>query len=30
MFDAIFCTGGGYYPRFVALDGHLRGVLLGD
>lgn len=24
MYDAIFCMGGGYYPRFVALDMHLR------
>jgi hypothetical protein len=24
MFDAIFCMGGGYYPRFVALERHLR------
>jgi len=27
MYDAIFCMGGGYYPRFVALDRHLRGDL---
>ncbi len=27
MYDAIFCMGGGYYPRFVALDRHLRGEL---
>jgi len=30
MFDAIFCMGGGYYPRFVALDKHLRGELPDD
>ncbi len=30
MFDAIFCMGGGYYPRFVALDLHLRGELPDD
>jgi len=29
-FDAIFCMGGGYYPRFVALDRHLRGDLPDD
>jgi uncharacterized protein YndB with AHSA1/START domain len=27
MFDAIFCMGGGYYPRLVALNRHLRGEL---
>ncbi len=27
VYDAIFCMGGGYYPRFVALDQHLRGEL---
>jgi uncharacterized protein YndB with AHSA1/START domain len=27
MYDAIFCMGGGYYPRLYALDLHLRGVL---
>ena len=27
MFDAIFCMGGGYYPRLWALDQHLRGEL---
>ena len=27
MYDAIFCMGGGYYPRFYALDRHLRGTL---
>ena len=26
-YDAIFCMGGGYYPRFQALDQHLRGTL---
>ncbi len=30
MVDAIFCMGGGYYPRFVALDKHLRGQLPDD
>jgi uncharacterized protein YndB with AHSA1/START domain len=30
MFDAIFCMGGGYYPRLVALDKHLRGELPDD
>jgi uncharacterized protein YndB with AHSA1/START domain len=30
MFDAIFCMGGGYYPRFIALDRHLRGELPAD
>jgi uncharacterized protein YndB with AHSA1/START domain len=30
MYDAIFCMGGGYYPRFVALDRHLRGELPAD
>ncbi len=30
MFDAIYCMGGGYYPRFVALDRHLRGDLPND
>jgi uncharacterized protein YndB with AHSA1/START domain len=30
MFDAIYCMGGGYYPRFVALDRHLRGDLPDD
>jgi uncharacterized protein YndB with AHSA1/START domain len=29
-FDAIFCMGGGYYPRFRALDLHLRGTLPDD
>jgi uncharacterized protein YndB with AHSA1/START domain len=27
MYDAIFCMGGGYYPRFLALDLHIRGEL---
>jgi uncharacterized protein YndB with AHSA1/START domain len=27
MYDAIFCMGGGYYPRLYALDLHLRGAL---
>jgi uncharacterized protein YndB with AHSA1/START domain len=27
MFDAIYCMGGGYYPRLLALDRHLRGTL---
>ncbi|MGI8712252.1 MAG: SRPBCC domain-containing protein [Solirubrobacteraceae bacterium] len=27
MFDAIYCMGGGYYPRLAALDQHLRGTL---
>jgi uncharacterized protein YndB with AHSA1/START domain len=26
-FDAVFCMGGGYYPRLRALDMHLRGTL---
>jgi hypothetical protein len=29
-FDAIFCMGGGYFPRLVALDEHLSGVLPPD
>jgi uncharacterized protein YndB with AHSA1/START domain len=29
-FDAIFCMGGGYYPRLLALDLHLRGTLPDD
>jgi uncharacterized protein YndB with AHSA1/START domain len=29
-YDAIFCMGGGYYPRLVALDLHLRGDLPAD
>jgi uncharacterized protein YndB with AHSA1/START domain len=29
-FDAIFCMGGGYYPRLLALDLHLRGTLPED
>jgi hypothetical protein len=27
MYDAIFCMGGGYYPRLYALDLYLRGEL---
>jgi uncharacterized protein YndB with AHSA1/START domain len=27
MYDAIYCMGGGYYPRLYALDLHLRGEL---
>ncbi len=30
MYDAIFCMGGGYYPRLLALDLHLRDTLPGD
>jgi hypothetical protein len=30
MYDAIFCIGGGYYPRLLALDLHLRGALPED
>jgi uncharacterized protein YndB with AHSA1/START domain len=30
VFDAIFCMGGGYYPRLLALDLHLRGTLPDD
>jgi uncharacterized protein YndB with AHSA1/START domain len=30
MYDAVFCMGGGYYPRLVALDMHLRGTLPDD
>lgn len=30
IYDAIFCMGGGYYPRFAALDLHLRGQLPED
>jgi uncharacterized protein YndB with AHSA1/START domain len=29
-YDAIFCMGGGYYPRLQALDRHLRGTLPDD
>jgi hypothetical protein len=29
-YDAIFCMGGGYYPRLLALDRHLRGTLPAD
>lgn len=27
LYDAIFCMGGGYYPRLWALDRYLRGTL---
>jgi uncharacterized protein YndB with AHSA1/START domain len=30
MYDAIFCMGGGYYPRLYALDLHVRGELPDD
>ena len=30
IYDAIFCMGGGYYPRLYALDLHLRGELPDD
>jgi uncharacterized protein YndB with AHSA1/START domain len=30
MYDAIFCMGGGYYPRLLALDLLLRGTLPED
>jgi uncharacterized protein YndB with AHSA1/START domain len=30
MYDAIFCMGGGYYPRLLALDLLLRGTLPDD
>ncbi len=30
VYDAIFCMGGGYYPRLLALDLHLRGTLPDD
>lgn len=30
IFDAVFCMGGGYYPRLWALDRHLRGELPDD
>ncbi|MGH2869638.1 MAG: SRPBCC domain-containing protein [Solirubrobacteraceae bacterium] len=30
MYDAIYCMGGGYYPRLLALDRHLRGTLPED
>jgi uncharacterized protein YndB with AHSA1/START domain len=30
MYDAVFCMGGGYYPRLYALDQHLRGTLPDD
>lgn len=29
-YDAIFCMGGGYYPRLLALDSYLRGTLPAD
>ena len=29
-YDAIFCMGGGYYPRLHALEMHLRGTLPDD
>jgi uncharacterized protein YndB with AHSA1/START domain len=29
-YDAIYCMGGGYYPRLAALDQHLRGTLPDD
>jgi uncharacterized protein YndB with AHSA1/START domain len=29
-FDAVYCMGGGYYPRLAALDQHLRGTLPDD
>ncbi|WP_412543524.1 SRPBCC domain-containing protein [Longispora sp. K20-0274] len=30
IFDAVYCMGGGYGPRLVTLDQHLRGELPGD
>jgi uncharacterized protein YndB with AHSA1/START domain len=30
VYDAIYCMGGGYYPRLYALDMHLRGALPDD
>jgi uncharacterized protein YndB with AHSA1/START domain len=30
MYDAVFCMGGGYYPRLLALDLLLRGALPDD
>ncbi|HEX8101224.1 MAG TPA: SRPBCC domain-containing protein, partial [Solirubrobacteraceae bacterium] len=30
VYDAIFCMGGGYYPRLRALELHLRGTLPAD
>lgn len=30
IYDAVFCMGGGYYPRFAALDLYLRGELPED
>lgn len=29
-YDAVFCMGGGYYPRLLALDSYLRGTLPDD
>ena len=29
-YDAIYCMGGGYYPRLLALDRHLHGTLPDD
>jgi hypothetical protein len=30
IYDAVFCMGGGYYPRFLALDLYLRDALPDD
>jgi uncharacterized protein YndB with AHSA1/START domain len=30
IYDAVYCMGGGYPPRLVTLDQHLRGVLRPD
>ena len=30
VFDAVYCMGGGYGPRLVTLDRHLRGELAAD
>lgn len=30
IFDAVFCMGGGYYPRLLALHRHLNGTLPDD
>ena len=30
IYDAVFCMGGGYYPRLLALDQHLNGTLPAD
>ncbi len=30
VYDAVYCMGGGYYPRLLALDWHLRGELPAD